>query len=113
MSSSERSATSSKQLGVFAEKVLSRIGAAVVFVVLQLTVANLVHALLQQVRSCPSPAAAIPFSTPDYLDHFPASAAKYTFQFLDNFAVTANRAVQSLQITVYDKSEVAQMFTAS
>src|SRR3546814_20593260 len=39
----------------------------------------------------------IPVAAPDQLDRIPATATEHTFQFLDDLAVAAHRAVQPLQ----------------
>src|SRR5690606_12121239 len=80
-------------------------------VVLVFAVADFVHTRLQQTVPIVGQQG-IPVSAPDYLDHVPASATENTFQFLDDFAVTAYRTVQTLQVAVDDKNQVVQAFTA-
>src|SRR5699024_11080556 len=55
----------------------------------------------------------VPFATPQYLDDIPASTAERSFKFLDNLAITANRAVQTLEVTVDDKRDVVQLVVGS
>jgi len=79
-------------IGVLTEEVLASVGAAVVLAVLQLAVADLVHDLLQ-VAGFVAFQQRVPHAAPHHLDHVPASAAEHAFQFLDNLAVAAHRAV--------------------
>src|SRR5699024_5302345 len=55
----------------------------------------------------------VPFATPQYLDDIPASTAERSFKFLDNLAITANLAVQTLEVTVDDKRDVVQLDVGS
>ena len=90
---------------------LPGVRAAVVLVVLQFAVADLVHALLQQ-AGLVALQQGVPLAPPDHLDHVPAGAAKDPFELLDNLAVAAHRPVQALQVTVDDKMQVAQLLPA-
>ena len=101
-----------QQLRVLAEEVLAGVGTAVKLVVLQLAVTDFIHTLDQQASGIFFNQS-IPVATPDNLDHIPASAAEDTFQLLDNFAVTAHRAIEALQVTVNYKDQVLQLFAAS
>ncbi len=92
---------------VLAEEMLPGVGATVIFVVLQLAIADLVHALLQQ------PAVVflqqrIPLAPPDHLEHIPARTAEYALQLLNDLAVAAHRPVQPLQVAVDHKNEIAE-----
>ena len=99
-----------QQLRVLAEKMFAGIGAAVVLVVLQLTVADLVHALLQQ-AGLVALQQGVPLAAPDHLDHVPAGAPKHPLQFLDDLAVAAHRPIQALQVAVHHEVQVAQPLT--
>src|SRR5699024_11135878 len=55
----------------------------------------------------------VPFATPQYLDDIPASTTERSFKFLDNLAITANRAVQTLEVTADDKCDVVQLVVGS
>ena len=98
-----------QQFRVLAEEVLSGIGAAIGLVVLQITVTDFIHTLdqhtalifLQQ---------RIPVSTPDNLDHIPASTAENTFELLNNLAIAANRAIKALQVAINHKNQVLKPF---
>jgi hypothetical protein len=46
---------------------------------------------------------------PQQLDHVPAGAAEFAFQFLDDLAVAAHRAVQALQVAVDHEDQVVQL----
>ena len=87
---------------------LAGIRPALGFVVLVLAVHHFVHALLQQtvVIDCKQ---RIPVPTPDDLDHIPAGTAETAFQFLNDFAVTANRTIESLQIAVDDENQIVEL----
>ena len=49
---------------------------------------------------------AIPFTTPDNFDDVPSGSTEEAFEFLNNLAVTANGAIQTLQVSVNDEVEV-------
>ena len=53
----------------------------------------------------------IPTAAPDNLDNVPASTTEDAFQFVNDFAVTGDRAVQTLQVAVDDEDQVVQFFT--
>jgi len=52
----------------------------------------------------------VPTRTPDHLDDIPAGSAECRLEFLDDFSVAANRAVETLQITVHDENQVVETF---
>ena len=98
-----------QQLGIFAEEVFAHIRAVFGFVGLVLAVEHLFHALQQQ-AGLVLDQQAIPPAAPDDLDDVPARAAEHAFQFLDDLAVAAHRAVQTLQVAVDDEDQVVQLF---
>jgi len=51
----------------------------------------------------------VPATAPDHLDDVPAGAAEVAFQLLDDLAVAAHWAVQTLQVAVDDEGEVVQL----
>ena len=53
---------------------------------------------------------AVPAAAPNHFQHIPARTAEVAFQFLNDFAVTAYRAVQTLQVAVDYKDQVVQAF---
>jgi hypothetical protein len=53
----------------------------------------------------------VPLRTPDDLDHVPARAAEHRFEFLDDLAVAAHRAVEALQVAVDDEDQVVEPLT--
>ena len=87
---------------VLTEEVLSGVSTAVELTVLKLAIADFIHALHEQTGLI-ALKQRIPTPTPDHLDHIPTRAAKYALEFLNNLAVTANRAIKSLQVTVHNK----------
>jgi hypothetical protein len=52
----------------------------------------------------------VPLAAPHHLDDVPARTAEERLQLLDDFAVAANRAVQSLQVAVDHECQVVQAF---
>ena len=54
----------------------------------------------------------VPVGAPDHLDHVPAGAAEGAFQFLDDLAVAADRAVEPLQVAVDHEDQVVELFAA-
>ena len=79
------------------------------FISLVVAVQTFVHAVFQCVvgvacQQC------VPAAAPNHFQYIPAGTAEVAFQFLDNFAVAANRAVQTLQVTVDDENQVIQTF---
>src|SRR5690606_22683807 len=50
----------------------------------------------------------VPLTAPDDLDDVPAGAAEEALELLDDLAVAADRAVESLQVAVDDEREVVQ-----
>ncbi|MNF36616.1 hypothetical protein D3C84_175150 [compost metagenome] len=51
----------------------------------------------------------IPLRAPQDFDHVPAGTGEQRFQFLDDLAVTAHRAVEALQVAVDDEGQVVQL----
>ena len=79
------------------------------FISLVVAVQTFVHAVFQCVvgvacQQC------VPAAAPNHFQYIPAGTAEIAFQFLDDFAVTANRAVQTLQVAVDDENQVVQSF---
>ena len=97
-----------QQLGVLAEEMLAHELAVVGLVRPVLAIEGLFHDLAQDaflvVRQ-----QRIPVATPDQLDHVPARTAEVAFQLLDDLAVAAHRAVQTLQVAVDDEDQVVQL----
>ena len=56
---------------------------------------------------------AVPVAAPDHLDDVPAGAAEVGLEFLDDLAVAAHRAVETLQVAVDDERQVVQLFARS
>ena len=52
----------------------------------------------------------VPVVAPDDFDHVPAGTAEDPFQFLNDLAVAAHRAIESLQVAVDDEDQVVQLF---
>jgi hypothetical protein len=97
------------QLRIFAEEMLARVGAALGLEVLVFAVHALFHALAQDALAVHGQQR-IPVGTPEHLDDVPAGAPEGGFQFLDDLAVAAHRAVQALQVAVDDEDQVVQLF---
>jgi hypothetical protein len=54
----------------------------------------------------------VPVGAPDQLDDVPAGAAEFGFEFLDDLAVAAHRAVEALQVAVDDEDQVVELLAA-
>ena len=98
-----------REFRILAKKMLAGKCAALGFEILVFAIDAFFHPLAQQplVVACQQ---RVPARTPDDLDHIPAGAEKRRFQFLDNLAVTPDRAIESLQVAVDDKYQVVQFF---
>ena len=96
---------------VTTEEVLTNISAIFGFEGLVVTVQRFVHQLDQFTASVFTQQL-IPTTAPDNLDHVPASACEDAFQFVNDFAVTGDWAIQALQVTVDDEAQVVQFFTS-
>ena len=92
-----------------AEEVLADVAAGHDGVFLILAVDHLAHAADQQAVGVAGQQR-VPVRAPDHLDHVPARAAEGPFQFLDDLAVAADRAVQPLQVAIDDEDQVVQLF---
>ena len=82
------------------------------FVVLVLAVDDFVHATLQDTVDVLGQQW-VPETAPDDFGHVPLSTAEHAFEFLDDLAVAANRAVEALQVAVDDEDQVVQLLAAS
>ncbi len=51
----------------------------------------------------------VPVAAPDHLDDVPAGAAERPFEFLDDLAVAAHRAVEPLQVAVDDEDQIVEL----
>ena len=91
------------------EEVLANVCTVFGFEGLVVAVQAFFHALFQGVVgiACQE---AVPAAAPNHFQHIPACTAEIAFQFLDDFAVTAYRAVQTLQVAVDHKDQVVQAF---
>ena len=88
---------------------LAGVRTAVVLVVLQLTVTDLVHTLTQQAGFI-FLQQRVPFTAPDNLEYVPAGTAKHALKFLDDFAIAAYRSIQALQVAVDHEDQVVELF---
>ncbi len=76
------------------------------------TVHALVHALDQQAARI-ARQQIVPTCAPDHFDHVPTGAEEGRFEFLNDAAVAAHRAVQALQIAVDHEDQVVQFLARS
>ena len=51
----------------------------------------------------------VPVAPPDHLENTPACTPKTRFKLLDDFAIAAYRAIQSLKIAVDHKNQIVQL----
>ena len=100
------------ELGVLAEEVLADIGAVLGLEVLVLAVDALLHAA-QQAAVGVGRDQRVPRAAPQHLDDVPAGAAEVAFQFLDDLAVAAHRAVEALEVAVDHEDEVVELLAAA
>ena len=91
---------------------LPGVRATIEFTVLQLAIADFIHPLEEEPRPI-SLQQGIPASTPNHFDNIPASTAENALELLNNFTVTTNGAIKSLQVTVNDKVQIAQPLASS
>ena len=84
-----------QQTGIGAEKVVPEVSAALHEVFLILAVGDLAHPLDQQSVTIILDKA-VPVGSPDALDYVPSRAAENGFEFLDDLAVAAHRAIEPL-----------------
>ena len=98
-----------QQLGIFAKEMFARVAAGLDRIFLIIAIDGFFHALEQQALfiGCEQ---RIPIGAPDDFDDIPAGAAKERFEFLDDFAVAAHRAVEALQVAVDDPDQVVEIF---
>ncbi|MNO79606.1 hypothetical protein D3C76_707800 [compost metagenome] len=100
-----------QQFRTRAEEVLTHVGTVLRLVVLVFAVDDFVHALLQQAGVVLGEQR-VPEAAPDDLVDVPLGAAEHAFQFLDDLAVAAYRAVQALQVAVDHEDQVVQLLAA-
>ena len=93
------------------EEVFTHERAVFGFVVLVLAVDDFVHATLQDAVDVFGQQW-VPETAPDDFGHVPLSTAEHAFEFLDDLAVAANRAVEALQVAVDDEDQVVQLLAA-
>ena len=92
---------------VTSEEVLTDVGAVVSLEGLVVAVKCFVHQVNKGIVLVGSEQL-IPSAAPNHLDDVPAGALEEGFQFLNDLAITANRAVQALQVAVDDEGQVVQ-----
>ena len=97
-----------QQLRIFTEEVLAHISAVLGLVILVIAVHALFHALEQQALGVLGQQG-IPVTAPDHLDDIPAGTAEHAFEFLNDLAVAAHRAIQALQIAVHHENQVVEL----
>ena len=101
-----------EQSRIRAEKVLPEVSTALDEIFLVLAVGDLAHALDQQTVAIGADET-VPVAAPDHLDHIPAGAAENGFQFLNDLAIAAHRAVQPLQVAVHYEDQIVQTLARS
>ncbi len=99
-----------EQFWVFAEELLADISAGLDGVFLILAVNDFSHAFDEQ-ASFVGGKKRVPVTAPNHLDDVPARASEGGFQFLDDLAVAANRAIEPLKVAVDDEYQVVQLFS--
>ena len=97
------------ELWLWAEEVLANVGAAGDDVLLELAVNGRIH-LAHELSARIVRQELVPLATPDHLDHIPAGAAEEALKLLNDLAVTAHWAVESLQVAVHHPGQVVEPF---
>src|ERR1019366_38098 len=97
-----------EQFGIFAEEMPARVAARLDGIFLVIAVHRLFHAPEQQ-AALVAREQIVPITAPNDFDDVPAGAQERGFEFLDDFAVAAHGAVQSLQIAIHDPDEVVEV----
>ena len=95
---------------IAAEEVLPYVGAVLGLVGLVVAVAGDVHQVDKRAVGVGGEQR-VPLAAPDHLDDVPPRAAEDGLQLLDDLAVAADRAVESLQVAVDDEREVVELLT--
>ena len=94
---------------IAAEEVLAHVGAVIGLERLVITVVAFHHDLAQHAVLVLGQQL-VPALAPEQLDDVPARTAEFAFEFLDDLAVAAHRAVQALQVAVDDEDQVVELF---
>ena len=95
--------------GVAAEEMLLDVGAVVGLVGLEVTIGGGVHQIHQRAVLV-GVQQGVPLAAPHHLDDVPAGTAEERFEFLNDLAVAADRAVESLQVAVDHERQVVERF---
>ena len=95
------------QLLVGPEEVLADVGPTGHGELLEIAVEQVVHLVDEQTVDVAGQQV-VPLAAPDDLDDVPAGAAEETFELLDDLAVPADRAVETLQVAVDDERQVVE-----
>ena len=90
-----------------AKEVLANVGAIFDRVALELAIDGVVH-LVEQDAVNVAGEKLVPLSAPDDLDDVPSGTAEDTFEFLDDLAVAANWAIETLEVAVDYPDEIAE-----
>ena len=93
------------QAWVWTKEVFANVVAIFNDVALEFAVDSCIH-LVQQHTVMVVGEELVPLGTPHHFDDVPPSATERSFKFLNDFAVTAHRAIKSLQVAVHNKREV-------
>ena len=94
-----------QQARIGAKETLAEVSAALDEIFLILSVGDLAHAPQEQAIAI-GLNNRIPVAAPNQLDDIPTRAAEDRFQFLNDLAVAANRAVKPLQVAVDNKNKI-------
>ena len=97
-----------EQFGVFTEEMFARMASRLDRVFLIIAVHRFLHALQQKALRVLGKQF-VPIRAPDDFDDIPARAAEGGFEFLNDLAVAAHRAVESLQIAIHDPDQVVEI----
>ena len=95
---------------ILTEELFSNIRAIFCLEGLEVTIGGAVHQLDERTIAILREEL-IPFPSPYDLEDIPSCASEERFEFLDDLAVSTDRAIESLQIAVDHEDEVVESFT--
>ncbi len=98
-----------EQFRILAKEILANVGTTAGHVGLVVAIQTLVHALDQQAGFV-ALQQRVPIAAPDDLYDVPTASGEHRFQFLNDLAVAAHRAVETLQIAVDHEDQIVEAF---
>src|SRR5205085_2554677 len=97
-----------QKVGMFAEEMAARVAAGLDGIFLIIAIHGFLHAL-EEKAGFVGGEEFVPIGSPNDFDDIPAGALKGGFEFLDNFAIAADRTVEPLEVAVNDPNQVVEI----